>query len=355
VDTAQGVVTLAGTLSNSTATTNYVKTGRGTLVLSGVNTQANTNTGDGNYGRSLFIDSGIVSVSADANLGRTTVIGGSQSHQAGLPGDILLRGGVLRVDGSFATTRQFQFTVASGIDVTAGNTFTINPLTGSGTIASFSGAFGLTKTGNGVLALNPLTTGTLNNTNNSLTIGGAPLATAANQTSGVSGGTVSTTATGGNVFGTGAVNLNGGVLALNGGTAAQAVTLATVNFGGGSYVQLSGSVSTSTLTATALNRDPAPVQHCQLRHAGCRVAPRHYGLGSADCQRDAGDTKHLRPSCGRRAGRQLRLARVGNPGGRRPHHDRVARNVCRDVPCRPDGSNGCGVGLGGRAGRAYKR
>jgi hypothetical protein len=152
--------------------------------------------------------------------------------------------------------RQFVLaTNASGIDVTAGNTFTINPLTGGGTIASLSGGFGITKTGAGELAFNPLTSGTLNNTNTSLTIGGAPLATAANQTSGVSGGTVSTTATGGNPFGTGAVTLNGGMLALNGGTAAQAVTLATVNFGGGSYLQLNGSVSTSTLTATALNRN----------------------------------------------------------------------------------------------------
>jgi hypothetical protein len=178
IDTTQGGVTMAGTLSNSVAG-NFVKSGRGTLVLSGVNTQVNTNSGDGNYGRSLFIDAGMVSVSADANLGRTTVMGGSQSHIANLPGDILLRGGVLRVDGSFATIRQFQITTASGIDVTAGNTFTINPLTGGTTTASLSGAFALTKTGNGVLALNPLTSGTLNNTNSGLAIGGAPLATAA--------------------------------------------------------------------------------------------------------------------------------------------------------------------------------
>jgi autotransporter-associated beta strand protein len=253
VDTTQGVVTLSGTISN-TASVHFIKSGRGTLVLSGSNTQVATNTGNTNYGRSLFIDAGMLSVGADANFGRTTPMAAAQAHVANLPGDVLLRGGVLRVTNSFATTRQFQITTASGIDVTAGNTFTINPLAGGTTTASLSGAFAITKTGAGELAFNPLTTGTLSNTNNSLTIGGAPLITAANQTSGVSGGTVSTTATGGSAFGTGAVNLNGGVIALNGGTAPQAVTVTALNFGGGSYVQLSGSVSTSTLTATALTR-----------------------------------------------------------------------------------------------------
>ena len=246
-----GVVTFSGNITTSAANgVSWVKNGSGTLVLTGTNTQAQLATGDANYGTGIFLDNGILQVNADAALGQTTTLAAAGPHIAG-PADLRMRGGVLQPTASFNTSRQLIFTAASGIDVGPGLTLGVNQVT--------AGAFALTKTGAGVLQLNPAVAGSLANTITTLTIGGSPLAfTAAGgsalQLAGTGGGTVSTTATGGTPFATSTVAINGGTLSLVGGAVAQALTIPTVTFGSGSYIQLNKSTTGSALTATALTR-----------------------------------------------------------------------------------------------------
>ncbi len=71
---------------------------------------------------------------------------------AGLPTDVRLRGGMLSVGGSFTTSHQFIQTAASTIEVYSGQTF--------GQALPITGAFGLTKIGNGTLVLNSSATPT---------------------------------------------------------------------------------------------------------------------------------------------------------------------------------------------------
>jgi autotransporter-associated beta strand protein len=212
----------------------------------------------------------MVSISSDANLGATNVVavgtatyavnqaGANQTHGAASATDFRLRGGVLQVTGNVTTGRSLIFGVAgggsgassSGIDVSAGSTFALTTPTLNQTTVPTSVT--LTKTGAGTLAFN--SAGTLNDTITVLNIGGAPLIGADSLLSGTGGGTVSTTATGGLPFSTGAVNIFGGTLGLVGGGLAQALTVTTVNFGGGSHISLNPGATTTQLTATALNR-----------------------------------------------------------------------------------------------------
>ncbi|EDY20582.1 autotransporter-associated beta strand repeat protein [Chthoniobacter flavus Ellin428] len=247
VSMTQGVTTFSGNFTN-TQPLALQKAGAGTLVLSGVNTQADTATTDTLYGTGIAVNGGTLQVAADTALGQTTslIVGGG--HTIAGAADVRLGGGVLATTASFATSRLFIYTANSGIDVASGTTLTENQIT--------TGAFTLTKTGNGTLALNPATPGSLTESITGLTIGGAPLTSAANQLSGTGGGTVSTTATGGSlVAATGSITINGGTLSLIGNsTTAQALTIPTVTFGSGSYIQLNKSGTGSALTATALTR-----------------------------------------------------------------------------------------------------
>ncbi|MDB6120936.1 MAG: uncharacterized protein JWO08_4717, partial [Verrucomicrobiaceae bacterium] len=268
----QGVTTFSGNLSNTSALgSNLFKLGGGTLVLSGTNTQGNLKTDDVNYGTTVALTAGMLSVNADANLGVATVAtvgtgnyakdgaGTTLNHAAGSASDIRLRGGVLQVTGAgFTTSRSLilgtpladAVASSSGIDVPTG-TFTVsNPLLVQTTAPT---SITLTKTGAGTLALNGSTTAS---PIGSLIIGGQPLATALNQFSGASGGTVSTTAISGNPFvsAAGSITINGGTLSLVGGGTAQALTVAAISFAGGSYIQLNKASTGSALTATALTR-----------------------------------------------------------------------------------------------------
>src|SRR6185369_2298920 len=108
----------------------------------------------------------------------------------------------------FGTSAGTAVASSSGIDVpnAAGTLTFTSPLLRQSTAPT---SITLTKTGAGTLAFNSSATAS---TITSLIIGGAPLASAANQFSGVSGGTVSTTAVSGNPFVTtaGSITINGG-------------------------------------------------------------------------------------------------------------------------------------------------
>ncbi len=115
---------------------NLVKTGGGTLVLSG----ANTFTTDPSGG--VRIQAGVLQVSADNNLGNAN-------------NRVLLEGGTLRADGTFTAdaNRVFETAGTGGtIDVTAGNTLTLS------TADRLRGSAPLTKTGAGTLELNQANT-----------------------------------------------------------------------------------------------------------------------------------------------------------------------------------------------------
>jgi autotransporter-associated beta strand protein len=225
---------------------NFVKQGPGLLILSGSNTQTNILVGNGNYGTAIFIDGGIVRVGSDASLGGTTPLAASVNHLEGNHADVRLRGGTLSVSASLNNPlRQYILTAASGIDVAAGQTFTMAQPT--------QGAFGLTKTGPGTLALNNSA-----NTLTTLTLGGAQQI---NPTVGLfshTGGTVSTTAVSGTPFAVTSATLNSGTLSLVGGAVAQALSIPTINYGPSGAIALNQGTTTSQLTAaTALARTGA--------------------------------------------------------------------------------------------------
>ncbi|MCX6839395.1 MAG: autotransporter-associated beta strand repeat-containing protein, partial [Verrucomicrobia bacterium] len=208
VNSTQGVVLLDGDIaSTGTQGANFNKTGGGILVIAGNNRSQNNLNTSANYGTSLRIQDGMVRVTADTNLGAPTIVAvGTGAHLvAGLPSDVQFGGGTLSVGGSFTTGHQFVLTAASGIEVSGNNTLT-QPL-------PLAGAFGLTKMGTGTLVLNST------NANTSLTLGGRVLG----------GGTVLTQMTTGTPFGSGAITLTDGTLALQGtvGTAPVGVVVGT--------------------------------------------------------------------------------------------------------------------------------
>ena len=121
IDTGTHDVTFSGVVSDD-GTNALVKTGTGTLTLSGANTYSGTTT----------VSAGTLSVSANNNLGT---------------GALILDGGTLQTTSSFSTNRATTLNAGGGtFNTDAGTT-----LTHSGQI---SGTGTLTKTGTGTLVLN---------------------------------------------------------------------------------------------------------------------------------------------------------------------------------------------------------
>lgn len=215
-------VTFSGSLSASGAGgVNFIKTGAGTLVLNGTNTFASSAT------TGLQITQGIVRVNADAALGGTTTL--------------RLNGGTLAASESFSSGRQMLLQANSGLDVAADKTLTLT--------AATSGAFTLTKTGPGTLALNSNA-----NTQTALILGGQPQQNPAFGRFSGSGGTVSTTATSGTPFiaaaGTNTITINGGTLSLIGGATAQALSVPRIAYGAAAHIALNQGSTTSQLNMT---------------------------------------------------------------------------------------------------------
>ena len=212
-------VTFSGNLSASGAAGVTInKTGPGLLILGGTNTFATSAT------TGVLISSGVLRVATDAALGAGT--------------GLRMAGGTLSVSDNITTARVLTMSVNSGIDVASGKTLALT--------ANTAGAFGITKTGPGTLALNGTAT-TINN----LVIGGQ---VALNPVTGYysnTGGTVSTTAASGTPFATTSVAINGGTLALAD-AAAQTLSIPTITYGAGAQISLGAG---DALTAsTALTR-----------------------------------------------------------------------------------------------------
>ena len=114
------------TIDNVLTGNGLMKTGDGTLVLTGANT----------YTQGTQLDAGVLSVSSDANLGNAS-------------GNLDFEGGTLRVTGTgyTGTARDIMFGAAGGgIDIAdAGNTFTV--------AQALDGTGALTKLGDGTLVL----------------------------------------------------------------------------------------------------------------------------------------------------------------------------------------------------------
>ena len=112
--------TFANTISGSGTVR---QAGTGTLVL----------TGSNSYGGGTVIESGTLSVSADANLGAAS-------------GGLTLGGGTLATTASFVSTRTVTLTTGGGtFDVSASTTLTLS--------GAIGGGGSLTKTGDGMLML----------------------------------------------------------------------------------------------------------------------------------------------------------------------------------------------------------
>jgi autotransporter-associated beta strand protein len=118
VDVETSNTSLTGTIEGSYG---LVKSGPGTLTLSG----------DNQYFGGTTIDSGVVSIAADDNLGAAS-------------GSLTLADGTLQTTAGFASARTISLTTNGTIDVEGG------PVLLSGVI---SGAGGLSKTGGGTLTL----------------------------------------------------------------------------------------------------------------------------------------------------------------------------------------------------------
>lgn len=123
LDVASGqTLTLTGSILSDGATT-LVKSGAGTLVLGGSNTYTGTTQ----------VSQGILSISADANLGASSAA-------------VTLNGGTLAVTASFATARDVAIGSSGGaVAVSAGQTLTLSGV--------LSGAGALSLSGGGTLAL----------------------------------------------------------------------------------------------------------------------------------------------------------------------------------------------------------
>ncbi|NBV86008.1 MAG: hypothetical protein EBS01_07045, partial [Verrucomicrobia bacterium] len=306
VNTTQGGVTFSGTLSN-TNTTTFTKSGAGLLTLSGSNTFATTATGT--------VSSGILQVASAGALGSMSKVslgggvlqlsapgityGGSQTFTLTASSGIDVASGtmfVLRQTAPYAISAATLYSgsativvsstsnlavgmpivgnsipagatilsvgtngMASGgtvvISAPATNNLTADPTVAAGSVLT-SGAFPLTKTGGGTLMLSTaFSTGSLDTTFTNLIVGGAPLLSAAGQLSGQGGGFVLASGTTGSPFGSGSISLYGGVVGLVGGSVAQSLTVGSISFGAGSYIQLNGGTTSSTLTVGTLGRN----------------------------------------------------------------------------------------------------
>ncbi|MGB8170116.1 MAG: autotransporter-associated beta strand repeat-containing protein, partial [Chthoniobacteraceae bacterium] len=259
-------IAFGGNFTNSGAQgSNLVKSGLGTLALTGTNANANLLTTDPNYGSALFVDAGIVRVNADAALGSTLVVTAGGQHTASTPADLRLRsatgvaGGTLSVSADVNTTRKVIFgttapsgttnVTTAGIDVAAGQTLTLSTATAlqSGTIAVSSAT--LIKTGAGTLALNANA-----NAQTTLILGGQAQQDPAWGRFGHSGGVVSTTATSGAPFvavvGTNTITINSGALSLIGGSVAQALSVPRLAYGPAAHLALNQGTTSSSLSMT---------------------------------------------------------------------------------------------------------
>ncbi|TCO92740.1 autotransporter-associated beta strand protein [Chthoniobacter flavus] len=234
---SQGETSFLGDLTSSGAAGGRItKNGAGTLVLEG------NNTFFGTTGTSLItLSAGVIRFSADMNLGRVSTT--QSNFTISGAGALALEGTTPVTWDAASSNRNLNLTSSSGaIEVDDANgLFTMN--------TRVTGAFGLLKQGAGTLALNAN-----NNQITNLVIGGAPVAAAANLAAGLSGGTVSTTATSGTPFGTASITLYDGTLSLVGGATAQALSIPTLNFGGDSDIQFNHGTTTSQLTGTTIAR-----------------------------------------------------------------------------------------------------
>lgn len=140
INVADGVATSDLTISANISGNRIIKTGDGTLVLSGTNTFAD---GGQTYDNALTIQGGTVAITADANLGN------ANNNVAFANGGRLQIGGTLTAGAG----RQFNFTSNGTIDVTSGNTATLNGI--------LDGAGNFTKSGEGTLTLGGTAVNTL--------------------------------------------------------------------------------------------------------------------------------------------------------------------------------------------------
>lgn len=143
-------LTYGGIIAGNNAAASLTKTGDGTLVLSGANTYAGTTT----------INAGVLSISADNNLGTAPA--------SPTTGHLVFNGGTLRNTGTITLDAN------RGISLgTSGGTIDVpfSPFTYSGIIA---GTGALTKTGSGSLILNGVNTysGATNINSGTLRLGG---------------------------------------------------------------------------------------------------------------------------------------------------------------------------------------
>lgn len=125
-------LSVTASIASSGGFQQFLKTGAGTLALSGNNTFTTAGFGG------VRVQGGVLQISADNNLGNAN-------------NRVLLEGGTFRAAGTFTTAaaRVFETTGPGGtINVTAGNTLTLN------TADRLRGSAPLTKTGDGILALN---------------------------------------------------------------------------------------------------------------------------------------------------------------------------------------------------------
>ncbi len=242
---AGGSITGSGTLTASSyqigdgnisanlagATASLIKSSSGTLILSGTNT----------FGGGVTINGGVVSISADANLGASPV--------GPTAGNLAINNGTLRTTATLTLDSNRGILLGTG-----GGTFDV----ASGTTTTYGGVIdgstGLTKSGAGTLALNGANTysGSTTVIGGTLTLaGGGTINTASNLL--VSGGTFDIGAASTTV---GAVSLFSGSIAGTGGTltgtsyAVQAGSISAILAGPGGLTKTSAS---GTVTLNAAN------------------------------------------------------------------------------------------------------